>query len=252
MGDGQQSRKNLDMNILYLITARAGSKSIPNKNIKLLGGIPLIAFKIKLALSVSDNPSDIWVSTDSEEYAKISKEYGASVPFIRPKELATDSATSVDVVIHALNYAESINRKYDYVCLLEPTVPFLPSVELKKALQKLKNDPDADGIVAVREIIPHVTFIQEESYYVDEVARKLAIKGKNIRRQDFKRQITPSGGFYIIKTEILKREKAFYTNKTISHLSDDIHGIEIDEKKDWLLAQFLVDQGEIDIEKIFV
>ena len=89
--------------ILWVITARSGSKSIPNKNIKILAGNPLIKYMIESALN-TDISKDVWVSTDSKEYAKIALKLQAEVPFIRPSNLATDDASSFDVVLHAMEH----------------------------------------------------------------------------------------------------------------------------------------------------
>lgn len=110
----------MEKNILWLVTARSGSKSIPDKNIKILGKQPLISYRIQSALTTRI-AGDVWVSTDSEKYAEIAKEYGAEIPFLRPDYLSTDDASSTDVVLHAMEYALNLNKKYDFIGLLEPT-----------------------------------------------------------------------------------------------------------------------------------
>jgi len=239
------------MKILYLITARKGSKSIKDKNIKFIAGLPLIGYKIKLALSITDDPNDVWVSTDSEVYSKIAKSYGANIPFIRPDSLATDEASSVDVVLHAIDHAEKLFKQYDYLCLLEPTVPFISTGQLKQALLLLSNNPQADGIVAVKEVMPHITFIQEENVFLDEIAQKLSVKGKDIRRQNFKKQITPSGGFYVIKWDVFKSQRTFYTGKTLSYCAPNLNSIEIDEPLDFVFAEFIAERELIKIDNLF-
>mgnify|MGYP000946277880 CR=1 FL=1 len=110
--------------ILWLIPARSGSNSIKDKNIKLLNGKPLIEYRIQTALSLSKN-DHVWVSTDSQLYADISVKCGATIPFIRPGLLSTDNASSMDVVLHAMQHAEINNYNFDFICLLEPTSPFV-------------------------------------------------------------------------------------------------------------------------------
>jgi CMP-N,N'-diacetyllegionaminic acid synthase len=122
-------------NILWLIPARSGSKSIPHKNIKKLGDYPLMVYRIKSALSIA-SPDDVWVSTDSEEYAEIARRYGATIPFLRPEELATETATSADVVLHAINEAGKRGLKYSALALLEPTSPFISYSQLSEAAQQ--------------------------------------------------------------------------------------------------------------------
>lgn len=236
------------MKVLWVITARSGSKSIPDKNIKLLGGIPLLVWRIKAALEIA-NKEDIWVSTDSEHYAGIAKRYGANVPFLRPPDLATDTAKSADVVLHAMDWAESKGGNYDAVGLLEPTSPFIQSSRLAEAVNNLFGEDEAENIVAVRVVKPSSFYIQEDSKYLSVIARNIASKGL-LRRQDEKKEITPSGGLYIAKWEAFKKNRTFYTSKTLSYMVPDLDGLEIDEPIDWEWAEFLIEKQKIDIKEI--
>jgi len=226
--------------ILWLITARSGSKSIVHKNIKLLGEHPLISYRIRSAAS-SKFPNDIWVSTDSEEYASIAKKYGASIPFLRPEYLASDDASSVDVVIHAMDYAIKLNQEYEYIGLLEPTSPFITVDDLDGSIDLLDNNKRATGVVAVTESRPHKIFIQKQNKYLDELANNLE-KIKKLGRQAFDKEITPSGGFYIAKWDSFLENKSFYTSKTLSYEVDEISGLEIDEPLDWEFAEFIINK----------
>ena len=127
-----------NLKILWLVTARSGSKSIPDKNIKLLNGRPLLEYRIKSA-NKTKYPNSVWISTDSEEYAQIAKSCGAEVKFMRPIELAKDSSSSVDVVLHAMKYADKYEYKFDFIGLLEPTSPFITAQQLDQAILKLYN-----------------------------------------------------------------------------------------------------------------
>jgi len=235
--------------ILWLITARSGSTGIPNKNIKGLGGFPLLAYKIKTALSVS--PSDnVWVSTDSAEYARIAEKHGAQVPFIRPPELATNSASSIDVVLHAMDIANRKEKKYNFIGLLEPTSPFVYVDDIQNALGKLKKNVEANAIVAVKESRPNTFFIQQEKEYLDIISKRLKEKEK-LGRQAFNKEITPSGGFYISRWGNFLKEKTFYTDKTLAYLLPNECELEIDEPMDWLWAEFLIKEQIIDINKLW-
>jgi CMP-N-acetylneuraminic acid synthetase len=124
------------LRVLGIIPARGGSKGLPGKNIKLLNGIPLIAYTIKEA--IKSKLEECIVTTDSEEIASISRLYGGNVPFIRPIEIATDNASSIDVVLHALNFMkEHKNKEYDAIMLLQPTTPFRDSEDINQALDLL-------------------------------------------------------------------------------------------------------------------
>lgn len=234
--------------VLWLITARSGSKSIPDKNIKLLGEFPLMSYRIQSAIN-TQVLGDVWVSTDSEKYAKIAKEYGAEIPFIRPADLATDDASSIDVVIHAMEYALSLNKNYDYIGLLEPTSPFIQSSDLDKAIELLTANDRASAIVSTKESRPNRIFIQKEDEYLSELADNLKLYEK-LGRQSFGKEITPSGGFYISKWDDFLENKSFYTKKTLSYLVDDISGLEIDEPLDWKFAEFGIAQKMFDIKKV--
>ena len=231
--------------ILWLIPARSGSKSITHKNIKILGEHPLISYRIKSA-RLSKFTNDIWVSTDSKKYAFIAKKYGAIIPFLRPDSLATDNASSVDVVLHAMNHANKLNQTYEYIGLLEPTSPFISIEDLDGSIDLIEKNKEATAIVAVKESRPHKIFIQKNSKFLDELAGNLD-KVKKLSRQNFTKEITPSGGFYIARWDSFLQSKTFYTNKTLSFEVDEFSGIEIDEILDWEFAEFLIlKQSEIE------
>lgn len=234
--------------ILWLVPARSGSKSIPHKNIKKLGDYPLIAWRIKSALSVS-SPNDVWVSTDSEEYAEIARGYGATIPFIRPAELASETATSADVVLHAIHEADKRGLSYAALGLLEPTSPFITCSQLTEAVQQLLGNDEAENIVAVRETRPNTYFIQKDSKYLTELAERLSLLQSHAR-QDFVKEITPSGGFHIAKWDSFKKSKTFYTQKTLSYLVGSGHELEIDEPDDWNYAEFILQSGLVKTSQI--
>ena len=170
--------------ILWVVTARSGSKSIPHKNIKLLHGTPLMSYRIKTALKTKFS-HDLWISTDSKEYADIASSYGAEIPFIRPEELSLDDSSSSDVILHAMAHAKKINKKYDYIGMLEPTSPFITSDQLDAAIISLEENKNALAIVAVVESRPH-KISSKRKVILTELAENF--KGlKNLGRQAFKR-----------------------------------------------------------------
>ena len=235
--------------ILWLIPARSGSKSIPDKNIRDLKGLPLLAYRIKSALSISDK-ENVWCSTDSRMYADIAASVGASVPFIRPGKLSGDLSSSNDVVQHAMDHAEKQGKTYDIIGLLEPTSPFIYADDLISAVSRLWESSDADSIVAVRESRPNSIFVQEESEYLDLLAKnlkKIELQG----RQSQKKEITPSGGFYISKWNAFKRNHSFYTEKTLAFRVAPESELEIDEETDWLWAEFLLEKKIIDVGRLY-
>ena len=134
--------------VLAIIPARGGSKRLPGKNIKDLNGKPLIAWTIDAALRSKYIDKSV-VSTDDEIIAEISQKYGAEVPFIRPKELATDTASSIDVILHAINFYKTKGEPFEYVILLQPTSPLRTTEDIDHAFEMLNEETKA--IVSVCE-----------------------------------------------------------------------------------------------------
>lgn len=235
-----------NVKVLWLVLARSGSRGIPHKNIKPLGGVPLLAYRVKSALAVAES-EDVWISTDSETYARIAEGHGATVPFLRPAKLSADNSRSEDAVLHAMDRAEAMGRRYDAVCILEPTSPFIRPTQLRQAVEALFADRKAHSVVSMREVRPNTCFVQDEDAYLAVLAENLKKRANKLRRQDFRRQVTPSGGFYLSKWGIFKERKTVYTEKTIPLLVSDIEGLEIDEPLDWLWAEFLIERKVVDI-----
>jgi CMP-N-acetylneuraminic acid synthetase len=230
------------MRVLWLVAARSGSKSIPHKNIQELAGHPLLAYRVRTALTLA-GPEDVWITTDSDRYAAIAESYGATVPFVRPAELATDSTGSADVVLHAMDVARSMGRDYDAVGLLEPTSPFVLPRTLSKAVERLGDATPAQAIVATRAVRPSSFYVQRSTLYLDQLAARLATGV--LRRQDEEVEVTPSGGFYIARWDSFLHTRTFYTPTTLSHLVDETEELEIDEPIDWEWANFLVASGRV-------
>lgn len=232
------------MKILGLIPARGGSKGVPGKNQKILGGKPLIVYTIDAALE-SAIIDTLIVSTDDKAIATISKDAGAEVPFLRPDELATDKSPSIDTVMHALYFYEEQNIYFDAVCLLQPTNPLRRSKDIIEAITKFKIS-GADSLISVREVPhtynPHWVFeLDEESTYL-----KIATGEKNIipRRQELPKAYHRDGSIYITKTEVLKQTNSLYGEKIAWHISTNQHHVNIDNLDDWNTAEKLLQNSK--------
>ena len=190
----------------------------------MVGKFPLIAYKI-IAAKKCRYESRVIVSTDDEEIAKISKDYGAEVPFMRPKELADDSASSMDVVMHAMNWiSENDTESYDYICLLEPSSPFASYKDLNNALELLEKT-GADTLLGMKEVEVSTRFIHtlDENGGLSEFYR--AIKDQtSVRRQDQKKEYTMNGCMYIAKWDYFMKNKLFHSEKSIP-FSTRLHAI---------------------------
>lgn len=223
------------MKILGIITARGGSKGVPGKNIKLLGAQPLLAYTAHAAFGSKFLHKTI-ISTDDELIIKTAQQLNIEVPFIRPLELATDIASSIDVVKHAVQFLESKNEFYDAVCLLQPTSPFRYKGFIDKAIEKFI-DSDADALVSVlpvpHEFNPHWLFEPNEKGFL-----KIATGENEIikRRQDLPPAYFRDGSIYITKTEVIK-EGSFY-GQHLCYVENDVDFyVNIDTPKDWVLAE---------------
>ena len=235
--------------VLFLIVARSGSKGVPNKNIKNLNTLPLLAYRIKSANAIS-NVEHIWLSTDSQDYCDIALQYHVTIPFLRPISLSDDHSSSIDVVLHAMNHAKILGLKYNFIALLEPTSPFVYAHDLYKAIQQLRNSEEAKAIIATKIVETKSMFIQPESKYLDFLALKLESL-KSTRRQDITSEITPSGGFYISKWNDFLKENTFYTEKSLSYILPEESSLEIDNPLQFAFADFLIEKQIIEPHKIF-
>lgn len=232
------------MKYLYLIPARGGSKGIPGKNIKLLGGVPLIARSIRHALEAGAPEEDVVVTTDSEEIAQVAREWGANVPFMRPAELATDSATSRDAILHALDTLKSSGRNYDAVILLQPTSPFRRPEDIKNAvkayedaMERAKSPEDAPGMAV------SVTEARTNPYYsafeADEKGFLHISKGdgRYTRRQDAPKVWEFNGAVYVINPSMLRQfEISRLPNIVAVEMPAEI-SIDLDTHADWERAE---------------
>ncbi len=217
-----------------MITARQGSKRLPGKNTKILGGKPLINWTIEASKDIEDI-CDLLVSTDSEEIAEIVKAAGAFVPWIRPSELATDSTDSVDVVIHALNWYEHVFDKVDGVLLLQPTSPFRTKATIIRGIREFQRDPDSTviGVSPSRDENP-VVFIQRGRYleYLDLKNSKTA----NLETTEV--LYCPNGMIYLTSPVNLRKQKSFFKGKLVPlYSSSEIECLDIDTIEDWLKAE---------------
>lgn len=223
------------MKVLAIIPARGGSKGVPGKNIKNLGGKPLIAYTIERAFE-SKKLSKIVLSSEDEEIINTAKNLGIEVPFVRPMELATDQAKSIDVVNHAVLELEKNNEFFDAVCLLQISSPFREKGFIDKAIQKFI-DENVDALISVlkvpHEFNPHWTFIPDNTGHL-----RISTGDKEIitRRQDLPTSYYRDGSIYITKTDIIKKG-SFYGEKLGYIENNPKYFINIDTLEDWKKAK---------------
>jgi CMP-N,N'-diacetyllegionaminic acid synthase len=231
-----------DRRILAVITARGGSKGLPGKNIRPLLGKPLIAWTIEKALA-SNYLDRIIVSTDDKEIAEIAKNSGAEVPFLRPDELASDYANSVDVVIHAINFLKDKGEEFDYIALLEPTSPLRKDGDVDKAIETLVDAGDrADSLVSLGKIAlehPWVAKKVEKSGYMAPFVESI---GKVVRRQELKDAFFPYGVIYLSSVSSLLEHRTFYPERTLPLFIERWQCYEIDDICDFISVEAILNR----------
>lgn len=224
------------MRPLVIIPARGGSKGIPHKNIKELGGKPLICRSIDVAREFAPD-KDICVSTDDPEIARVVEEYGLRVPFMRPDYLAADTAGTYEVLLHALDFYERRGERFDCVILLQPTSPFRRPADVANALEKYDNS--IDMIVSVKETSANPYF---NCFEQDERGFLHLSKGDGNchRRQDAPKAFEYNGAVYVINPQSLKHSPLSKFKNIKPSEMDDLHSLDLDTMLDWKIAELLI------------
>jgi CMP-N-acetylneuraminic acid synthetase len=216
-----------------IITARGGSKGLPGKNIRELCGKPLICWTIEKALRAS-TLDVVVVTTDSEEIAEVARQAGASVPFLRPAELASDTASSYDAILHTLT--QYTPREFDYTVLLEPTSPLREDDDIDRVLITLDNQREAfDSIVTLGQVHEHPSIVKKlNGRTVEPFFENLAMSN---RRQDQELAFFPYGVAYAAKTDVLIAQNTFYTARCMGFPIKRYQNYEIDDIQDFLCVE---------------
>ena len=223
------------MKPLIIIPARGGSKGVPRKNIKLLHGKPLIHYTIELARQLFED-DQICVSTDDSEIKEVAEQTGLNVPFLRPKELATDNAGTRDVLLHTIAHFESRGYNPDVIILLQPTSPFRNLNHLKEALSLYSNKIDMVTSVKETSSNPYYVLFEEDS---KGFLRK-SKEAKFVRRQDCPQVWELNGAIYVINKESLLETTMNSFEKIIKYEMDEFSSHDIDTMFDWELAEMIV------------
>lgn len=220
--------------ILVVIPARGGSKGLPGKNIKMLCGKPLIAYSIDVARAFADD-NNICVSTDSEEIKQVVEQYGLKVPFLRPVYLATDTATSDDVLIHAVNYyREQYGRTFKKLILLQPTSPLRTKEDVEGAIRLYRDD--IDMVVSVmKSHAPAVLCQDDDQGYV-----QLTYNKKALGRQQLPDMYEFNGAVYVMSVDALLEKKMAGFTKIVKYVMSKEHSIDIDDIYDFLQVESIL------------
>lgn len=220
---------------IAIIPARSGSKGLKDKNIKQLNNKPMIAYTIEAAVK-SGVFDDVIVSTDSQKYADISIKYGASVPFLRPDYLSTDTATTNDVIEYTIKELKETEKDYDYFMILQPTSPLRQPEDILGAV-KLLFEKDANSVVSVCEV-------EHSPLYMNTLDKSLSMNSFlqndiKTRRQELPKYYRLNGAIYLCKADYFLRYKNFYKEKSYAYIMDKKRSVDIDDEIDFIMAKSL-------------
>ncbi len=228
------------MNVVGLIPARGGSKGVPRKNIRVLGGKPLLWYTAQAALEAR-RLSTVVLSTDDREIASIGRDYGLQVPFLRPPDLASDSTPMLAVVQHAIAALEAADQHVDAVCLLQPTAPFRQAGLIDACIDLLASS-GADSVVTMKEV-PHehnphwVYFADEQGVFHLSTGEAQPIS----RRQDLPAAFHREGSVYVTRRDVVMEGNSLYGDRLVGYRIDaDAISVGIDTMADWARAEAAV------------
>ena len=224
------------MKNIAVIPARSGSKGLKDKNIKDLCGKPMIAYSIEAALD-SGKFDVVHVSTDSEKYAEIAKEYGADVPFLRTPELATDTATSADAIIYSINRYREMGSDFDTIMILQPTSPLRTKDDIIKAYEIYK-EKDAESVVSVCEVDHPPLWSNTLSDSGSMESFSVITAGS--RRQDLKQYYRLNGSIYLTTIEKYLSKESLYNNRCFAYVMPKDKSVDIDDAFDFLMAESIM------------
>jgi CMP-N,N'-diacetyllegionaminic acid synthase len=230
----------IERDILVVIPARGGSKGVPKKNIKSLLGKPLIEYSLDFVIKFFSK-EDICVSTDSQQIKALVENLNFNVPFLRPKELATDFAGTREVLLHAYNYYKSRNINYKFILLIQPTTPVRDNKVIEEIIKMTKSQKKFDLIVSVKESKsnPYFNLYEEdENGFLNK-----SKKSKFLRRQDCPKVYEFNGAFYLILVDSLLKTEIGDFERIIKIINNEaIFNIDIDTLEDWEDAEILIEK----------
>lgn len=223
----------MEMRTIAIIPARSGSKGLPDKNIKLFCGKPLIAWTIEAALK-SQQFDEVMVSTDSETYAEIAKKYGAQVPFLRSEEMSSDTAGTWDTVREVIANYKKLGREFETLCLLQPTSPLRRAEDIVAGMN-LFREKEANSVIAVCKL-------EHSIRACNTIGKDLSMDGffdsnTSGRRQDAELYYRINGALYVQKVSELMQYKNLYGSKSYAYVMDKGSSLDIDDEIDFVMAE---------------
>lgn len=224
------------MSLMAVIPARGGSKRIPRKNVLPVAGKPMIAWTIESALRAG-GLTRVIVSTDDAEIADVSRKFGAEVPFLRPAELASDSATSIDVVMHALNWlSQSGDALPSFILLLQPTSPLRTEDDINASLA-LQKENSAHAVVSVCETEHPFSVLKRINSSGELLPLSVDVPTERIFRLN--------GAIYLISTSVFMKERTFMPSKCFAYVMPQDRSLDVDTPWELHLADLLLKEKHV-------
>lgn len=228
------------MKNLALIPARSQSKGLKDKNIRIMNGMPLLAYSIRSAQE-SGCFQEIHVSTDSQLYSEIAKKFGASVPFLRSREAATGTASSKQVINEVLFKYQEMGQTFDTMMLLQPTSPLRTAEDIRQAYQILWEN-DADSVVGVCEMDHSPQWcntLPEDGRMAHFIKPEIL----NTPRQELKTYYRVNGACYLCKVQAFQKAGTWYGEKSYAYVMPRRRSIDIDDELDFQIAEVVMRHG---------
>lgn len=232
------------MNILAIIPARSGSKSVPHKNIRLINGKPMISYSIEHALR-SKLINRVIVSTDSEEYAKIAREYGAETPFIRPAEFAEDTSLDIDVFYHCLNYLKKTEGyEADIVVQLRPTYPIRNPEDIDRMIMMVQENEYADSVRSMTKAteIPYKMWKKGENGTILPIATDIP-ECYNMPRQELPIAYYQNACIDVVRGRVILEERSMSGKTILGYEMEDNYDIDTEEELERAKNQLRITNG---------
>lgn len=227
------------MRLLGIIPARGGSKGIPGKNIRLLGGKPLLAYTA-LAAQAAGICTRLILSTDDEEIARAGRDWNVEVPFLRPPELARDDTPMLPVLQHAVQEMRARGFQPDAIVILQPTAPFRRPEDLREAFEIFKSDPAIDSVVSVEPVPDHYSPHFVLKIEADRLLPFIEGGLKITRRQDAPKAYSRSGDFYFTRIATLMEGNSIYGQTCRPFIVKHADRVNLDTLEDWSEAERII------------
>ena len=227
-------------NILAIIPARSGSKGVPDKNIKMLGGFPLIQWSIE-ACKRSKMINQVMVSTDSLDYKNLCEGFGVEVPFLRPASISKDTSTDIEFVLHSLDWLKANNSEPDFIVHIRPTTPLRDPAIIDLAINQFIEDASFTALRSIHEM-PESAYknfeVSHDGSLMTVFSHRKELDHSNLGRQSFPKTYIPNGYVDVLKTSFIREHNLLHGDKVMPYLTDAVR--EIDEESDFEFLRYQI------------